>query len=656
MCAARAPLPCNTSLVLLPLLSDEMKLEKEDETLGSNDTVEELTLVSSMDRLSLQYPENLGLREVERHLARVALHDQDSDDTSSEHQTDEEGETGREKDVNDKLNEEKDEVKVEVQEDEEEVKEEVKEEVQEDEIKKEMEKDKKVTKEEQKDEKEVKKEVVKDEEEVEKEEQDDEEEVKKEEQEEDHSDDENPTDEDEGASSGAKKTSKLLRRGWGPSDDTTPYLRVQQDDALYNYGVYDTAPGHMYNYSHNDVVAPASNGLITQYEQSPQYGLPPHNGQLSPQYGQSPGYPDMSPVHRGATDPSMYNMLPTLQHGQPPYYPDMSPVHSEGMGGMNYSLPPVSGVDGCYYGYSENGSPYIIPESPPISSPDENENYQYQGLQSSPPSPEQDLDQFPSVDQHNLDQVLEVVHQVVNNNEISSAPPSAIEMIIMKLTDEIGTPATDLTQEMRTAATNEWSYNEEPSQPVLDSCLPLQPTVDCCNVSPYHEQGVVEQTPDTKWKMTQNPRRQLEARRILARRTNEELIAKDADGDTPIMILACRNVNDDGYAESLVAIVDRVEGINVCCDMVVNKTGRCNNCGNTAPVKFYSPLSMKNNEGDTVLSSVVKMRHPVSVINYIVEKISHHPNDLRRIFDRSSLNFYFEYRHLYPALAQFFCE
>nr|XP_053648165.1 uncharacterized protein LOC128699442 isoform X3 [Cherax quadricarinatus] len=466
--------------------------------------------------------------------------------------------------------------------------------------------------------------------------------VEKEEEEEDHSDDENPADDDCELPKVNEKPFRLVRRG--------PGINVQQN-AYYHVG-HEAPSAFPESQLWNFTAGAPSSGLLTpQHAQSPGYsGVSPMHGGVTDYIHQhvqcqapqaiSPGYPDMSPTHGVLPDNFQYNMVPDRTLEAP-----MSMItHPAALDECSYNmptyLPPASDVDGNYYG-SLTGS-FIIPDSPPISSPDENENYQH-GFGSSPPSPDQDINYL-----------LEAIYEVMNNKETTIVPPQELENIIRHLTDEIEVPATNISQ-MRRGTSQTLNYSSEPSPPMFNSFQTLEPGIEYDNIPASHSQGLVlREMPDTEWKMVPDPRRLREARRQMARITNEELVKKDEDGDTLFIVLACQKLETENYTELLIAVLERLEGINLCCDRVINRvTKRCDECGNADQSRFYSPLGMKNHEGDSILSSVVKMKHPVTVINYIIEKISHSPSDVQRIFDNSSIDIYYCSQIYYPNLSRF---
>ncbi|XP_042211253.1 histone acetyltransferase KAT6A-like isoform X2 [Homarus americanus] len=625
-------------------------------------------LASSLGRLSLHLKDN-DLPEVEHSLAKISLHGQDEEDSPQESQNEEEQEDKEPIDLvqhtspsheeendgnkksedkvkevcSDKMSQEESTIKVE-------------EDLSHDEekditvptrdatlrIKTEVSSDSEEEKEEENDEKseEIKEVVNADEPEVK-------EKVKDEsiEKEEDHSDDENPPDEVKQE----KKPSKLRTRG---------------GVEINNYYMYNSGGRQM---------------CESQYQQrirEPDYSLPgPYGannlinyncGSVSPQYAQSLDSPPMYPIQGGVTDSDMYgangsdnytygpSSSPTSmqagtlcvspQYAQSPDSPSMYPIQ----GGVTDSdMYGANGSDNYTYGPSlsptsmQAGTLCVSPQY--AQSLDSLSMYPIQGgvtdsdvygavnytsgsdnytdCSSSPRRQQLTFldDNGVHTESTELQQVLEVIDKVERENLSYRAPVNKLQIIIQNLTHELceGEP--------------KWS--------------------------------------DNSWKMEFDRQQLLQARKMVASKTNEGVVRKDEDGDTPSMIMACRPVDQDGYTENLMALIERQEDILLCCDEVVNRTtGQCTKCGNSNQDTFYTSLSIKNVQGDSILSSVIKIKHPVSVINYVFKKIESRRSDYIRIFgspdykykninpilESPDLLFYHKYKNMYPILERVF--
>ncbi|XP_068215983.1 uncharacterized protein [Palaemon carinicauda] len=146
------------------------------------------------------------------------------------------------------------------------------------------------------------------------------------------------------------------------------------------------------------------------------------------------------------------------------------------------------------------------------------------------------------------------------------------------------------------------------------------------------------------------------ASKKMAKISNEELTQKDKEGDNPCMVVACQQEDSDRFRENLCAMVNRAKTIKMCCEHPINnKTPikRCMICGNSNEQTFYSPFAMVNNQGDTLLSSVLKVNHSQLVVNFICETIYQNPSDIERIFNHQTLDFYRHFKQSYPVLGVF---
>ncbi|XP_042211258.1 uncharacterized protein LOC121858716 isoform X7 [Homarus americanus] len=407
------------------------------------------------------------------------------------------------------------------------------------------------------------------------------------------------------------------------SDDENPPDEVKQEkkpSKLRTRGGVEINNYYMYNSGGRQMCE-------SQYQQrirEPDYSLPgPYGannlinyncGSVSPQYAQSLDSPPMYPIQGGVTDSDMYgaNGSDNYTYGPSSSPTSMqagtlcvSPQYAQSLDSL--SMYPIQGgvTDSDVYGAVN------------YTSGSDN----YTDCSSSPRRQQLTFldDNGVHTESTELQQVLEVIDKVERENLSYRAPVNKLQIIIQNLTHELceGEP--------------KWS--------------------------------------DNSWKMEFDRQQLLQARKMVASKTNEGVVRKDEDGDTPSMIMACRPVDQDGYTENLMALIERQEDILLCCDEVVNRTtGQCTKCGNSNQDTFYTSLSIKNVQGDSILSSVIKIKHPVSVINYVFKKIESRRSDYIRIFgspdykykninpilESPDLLFYHKYKNMYPILERVF--
>ncbi|KAG7175066.1 hypothetical protein Hamer_G015286 [Homarus americanus] len=331
---------------------------------------------------------------------------------------------------------------------------------------------------------------------------------------------------------------------------------------------------------------------------------------VSPQYAQSLDSPPMYPIQGGVTDSDMYGANGSDNYT---YGPSSSPTSMQA-GTLCVSPQYAQSPD----------SPSMYPIQGGVTDSDmygASGSDNYTDCSSSPRRQQLTFldDNGVHTESTELQQVLEVIDKVERENLSYRAPVNKLQIIIQNLTHELceGEP--------------KWS--------------------------------------DNSWKMEFDRQQLLQARKMVASKTNEGVVRKDEDGDTPSMIMACRPVDQDGYTENLMALIERQEDILLCCDEVVNRTtGQCTKCGNSNQDTFYTSLSIKNVQGDSILSSVIKIKHPVSVINYVFKKIESRRSDYIRIFgspdykykninpilESPDLLFYHKYKNMYPILERVF--
>ncbi|KAL7648291.1 UNVERIFIED_CONTAM: hypothetical protein RMT77_000197 [Armadillidium vulgare] len=131
------------------------------------------------------------------------------------------------------------------------------------------------------------------------------------------------------------------------------------------------------------------------------------------------------------------------------------------------------------------------------------------------------------------------------------------------------------------------------------------------------------------------------------------LCKKDSDGDTCLMIVYSKPEDSQDFYENIVCLQEKVKEIRLCCDIPLGKAKRCKVCGNSDPNKFYTPLSLKNKQGDTALSCAVKTDHSSVIINYLLDAILQCPEDFRRVFDEKGKAMLSDAAFKYPSLSQY---
>ncbi|XP_042211259.1 uncharacterized protein LOC121858716 isoform X8 [Homarus americanus] len=407
------------------------------------------------------------------------------------------------------------------------------------------------------------------------------------------------------------------------SDDENPPDEVKQEkkpSKLRTRGGVEINNYYMYNSGGRQMCE-------SQYQQrirEPDYSLPgPYGannlinyncGSVSPQYAQSLDSPPMYPIQGGVTDSDMYGANGSDNYT---YGPSLSPTSMQA-GTLCVSPQYAQSLDSLSM-YPIQGGVTDSDVYGAVNYTSGSDNYT--DCSSSPRRQQLTFldDNGVHTESTELQQVLEVIDKVERENLSYRAPVNKLQIIIQNLTHELceGEP--------------KWS--------------------------------------DNSWKMEFDRQQLLQARKMVASKTNEGVVRKDEDGDTPSMIMACRPVDQDGYTENLMALIERQEDILLCCDEVVNRTtGQCTKCGNSNQDTFYTSLSIKNVQGDSILSSVIKIKHPVSVINYVFKKIESRRSDYIRIFgspdykykninpilESPDLLFYHKYKNMYPILERVF--
>ena len=66
-------------------------------------------------------------------------------------------------------------------------------------------------------------------------------------------------------------------------------------------------------------------------------------------------------------------------------------------------------------------------------------------------------------------------------------------------------------------------------------------------------------------------------------------------------MIFCEKEDTLHYYENVFCLQEYVLDVKVCCDKPLGKAKKCKVCYNTDPSKFYTPLSMKNNNVCTII-------------------------------------------------------
>lgn len=348
---------------------------------------------------------------------------------------------------------------------------------------------------------------------------------------------------------------------------------------------------------------PYSQGFDFSCPDTPNVPSVPFPQAMSPQYA-------MSPTYMGMAVSPMSGYIESSVH---------SPLN-----GMS-NVDRICGI---------NLSPYMIPESP-SSMQDESEF-----VQPSPLMP--DSESLLSSHFHSPEDILEAIAKVENSPN-TIVPEESVVPIRRKLEESLeGLMHLDATYLENDIVQNSSSdfFSYQPTEPI--------PSVIELDLSRREAELELHQCLD----------KQLfdKASKKMAKISNEELTKKDKEGDTPCMVVACQQEDSDRFRENLCAMVNRAKTIRMCCEYPINNRTpikMCMNCGNSDEQTFYSPFAMVNNEGDTLLSSVLKVGHSQQVVNFICETIFQNHADIDRIFNQQKIEFYQFFKQSYPVLGVF---
>lgn len=403
-----------------------------------------------------------------------------------------------------------------------------------------------------------------------------------------------------------EKKEKFLRRGFGAGT---------QNEQHYSYSMYQTNYGNFQ--CEPPAVAPIS--YASQLTMSPQQAM-------------SPGYSNMpvSPVP-GYTE-SMY-----MQNGDGYFDNGMS----------SFLGSPALGVD-----------PYWIPDTPPSPVRDDSDLLGLITSQSllgntTGDGMEDDLDllglitsQSPSIG-HSAGDVLEAIARV-ESHPTGSVPPEKLIPLKTQLFGVLDKLVPGDLSSLLSGSNVECQVDSEHNGN-LQSCLMDYPNI----LSPPAEDDLAENSAEMEIRSHLDEAQYRKTLMRMAVITNEALTEKDSEGDNPCLVVACKDESSPRFYENLVAMVERARAIDVCCEKPVSREKRCVVCGNTNQSTFYSPFAMRNNEGDTMLSSVIRAQQPQLVINYICENICHRQSDVKLIFGGQNAEFYHSLTPRYPILSRF---
>ncbi|XP_042867627.1 uncharacterized protein LOC122250320 [Penaeus japonicus] len=417
------------------------------------------------------------------------------------------------------------------------------------------------------------------------------------------------------------------------SDKRGPCVRGPGVQSMQSCMIYTGQPFGLDNY---DVSANSYNFQPVQH--IPQ-GYVPYK---SPLYASSPGYTD--------------NCLPDQTDTRyimdsPPYQPNMSPASSA----IETFLPSPVSSGGYYQNEFDVTSPgqgisqgyFELPDTPksqwdeseltqmPVSFVGQTSEFgQLQENQHFMSEPKKDMDLMGSL--------LEIIHRDRNNPQSSHVPGENLVEIIKDL------------RSCELAGMPNFSNFGNNLEEMLEVASHLNNTVQVSDNSvPHYQNLFASRSAEKEIKEHLDQHKLKSARMRVAVITNEDLVQKDVEGDTPPMIVACTDVKSLSYYENLVAVIERQQYINVCCDQPVNKVSKsCSNCLSNNHTSFYSSLAMKNNSGDTILNCVIKLKYPEKVINYICENLMDRSADILRVFDSTSISYYVKHTEEYPVLKQ----
>ncbi|KAK7068986.1 hypothetical protein SK128_012031 [Halocaridina rubra] len=387
-------------------------------------------------------------------------------------------------------------------------------------------------------------------------EQDENKEIKEEgknEEEKDVSDSNNESSSDEATAPLAtkKKGKKLLSRGFGTGEQT---------DQHYQYGRYP--PGYTNFQCGQPAVAPIA------------YASQPI---MSPQHAMSPGYSNMamSPIP-GYTEPS-FN---AVQSGN----------------GFIDGMCPVLGSSSIGF------DPDWTPETPPSPNRGENDFIIPQGFSLADATsqfPTQDLDEIlpkacnfsnGDVPQNELIPILDELLDAGNFQSLGSSVtfPNGGAPEDKLLLEQIIFNENPQMQNLMLGRNADWQNESDVMSPGQDCYrYPLSPPTEEDSQGISAEVMVMQKLDEELYG---------KARKRIARIKDEDLTAKDDDGDNPCVVVACQDDNVPRFYENLVAMVERACSIDICCEKPVSKEKGCTSCGNNDRSTFYTPFSMVNNE------------------------------------------------------------
>lgn len=281
---------------------------------------------------------------------------------------------------------------------------------------------------------------------------------------------------------------------------------------------------------------------------------------------------------------------------------------------------------------------YIYPLTPPFSdgASIQDESDFSDGVPSPMAPSQQDFvpDYTPMHDEHSLDDILEVLNkEKFGGLDVTGCvPPEKIMPYLQEL--------------LRIPEGSENTDNTGNNQEIS----PIQPRLKPREIIP---DGRVQTSAEHEIRKRLSPEVLEKTSRQINYQENEKLCEKDEEGDTPYMVVVS-NYERKNYYELLYAMQERLKTIRMCCDLpVCVRTHTCKVCGNSDDLQFYSPLSMRNNVGDTALKNAVSMKFPKEVVNYLCSGLEERQGDMRRVFDMEASNFFQQNSFIYPVLARF---
>ncbi|CAL4107975.1 unnamed protein product, partial [Meganyctiphanes norvegica] len=347
----------------------------------------------------------------------------------------------------------------------------------------------------------------------------------------------------------------------------------------------------------------------------------------SPAYGWSPdSAQNSSPTHAWSPDNSFsMDTFDSSAYHSPPYMSgsDCGNLGSNGQMYMNQNS------------YQDQ---YSYPLTPPFSdgASIQDESDFSDGVPS-PMAPSQHdfMQDYTQIqDEHSLDDILEVLNkEKFGGLDVTGCVPP--EKIMPYLQELLRIP-----EGSENADNSGNNQDVSPTQPILK---PRETWSDGRNQTSAEHEIRKRLNPEVLEKTT----------RQINYQENEKLCEKDEEGDTPYMVVVS-NYERKNYYELLYAMQERLKTIRICCDLpVCVRTHACKVCGNTDDLQFYSPLSMRNNVGDTALKNAVSMKFPKEVVNYLCSGLEERQGDMRRVFDMEASNFFQQNSFIYPVLARF---